>query len=209
MDPARFVRRNTAIAAPPLVPELALHLATRSRRSGGDRGEPGRGAAAAAVLGLRLGRRPGAGALPARHPAEVAGRAVLDFATGSGIVAIAAAKAGARRGARPPTSTRSPPPRSLNAALNGVAVELHRRRPARRAAPPAADRPGRRHLLRGADGASGDGLAARRARGRDAGADRRSGPRLSSASRAWSSWPNTGCRPAASWKTPRAARRRL
>ena len=28
MDPALFVRRNTAIVAPPLVPEIRLHLAT-------------------------------------------------------------------------------------------------------------------------------------------------------------------------------------
>jgi hypothetical protein len=28
LDPALFIRRNTAIAAPPLVPEIQLHLAT-------------------------------------------------------------------------------------------------------------------------------------------------------------------------------------
>ena len=28
MDPAVFIRRNTTIAAPPLVPEIRLHLAT-------------------------------------------------------------------------------------------------------------------------------------------------------------------------------------
>jgi hypothetical protein len=27
-DPAEFVRRNTAVGRPPLVPEIALHLAT-------------------------------------------------------------------------------------------------------------------------------------------------------------------------------------
>ena len=50
---------------------------------------------AAAVLGLRLGRRPGARPLSARSPATVAGREVLDIGAGSGLVAIAAAKAGA------------------------------------------------------------------------------------------------------------------
>ena len=34
------------------------------------------------------------------HPAEVAGLRVLDFATGSGLVAIAAAQAGGGRGGR-------------------------------------------------------------------------------------------------------------
>jgi predicted nicotinamide N-methyase len=28
LDPADFIRRNTAITAPPLVPEIRLHLAT-------------------------------------------------------------------------------------------------------------------------------------------------------------------------------------
>ena len=28
MDPVEFVRRNTAVTAPPLVPEIRLHLAT-------------------------------------------------------------------------------------------------------------------------------------------------------------------------------------
>jgi predicted nicotinamide N-methyase len=28
VDPAVFIRRNTTIAAPPLVPEIRLHLAT-------------------------------------------------------------------------------------------------------------------------------------------------------------------------------------
>ena len=48
------------------------------------------------VLGLRLGRRPGAGPLSAGPTrCRSSGRSVLDFAAGSGLVAIAAAKAGA------------------------------------------------------------------------------------------------------------------
>ena len=69
-------------------------LPTRRRPWGKDRGGTGRNRSAAAVLGLRLGGRAGAG----RHLRQsrlVAGKRVLDFASGSGLVAIAAALAGA------------------------------------------------------------------------------------------------------------------
>ena len=62
-----------------------------------DRGGAGRNGPAAALLGLRLG----GGQALARHildrPELVAGRGVLDFASGSGLVAIAAALCGAAR----------------------------------------------------------------------------------------------------------------
>ena len=46
--------------------------------------------------GVRLGRRPGAGPLPARSSRLARGRDVIDIASGSGLVAIAAAMAGRR-----------------------------------------------------------------------------------------------------------------
>ena len=97
MDPAVFVRRNTAIAAPPLVPEIRLHLATEvtpiwqaTEESLARSALPPPFWAFAWAGGQALAR------YLLDHPAEVAGRVVLDFGSGSGLVAIAAAKAGAR-----------------------------------------------------------------------------------------------------------------
>ena len=96
MDPALFVRRNTAIAAPPLVPEICLHLATEvtpiwqaTEESLTRSGLPPPFWAFAWVGGQALAR------YLLDHPEQVAGRSVLDFGAGSGLVGIAAAKAGA------------------------------------------------------------------------------------------------------------------
>ena len=96
MDPALFVRRNTAIAAPPLVPEIRLHLATEitpiwqaTERSLARSAVPPPFWAFAWAGGQALAR------YVLDRPVEVAGRFVLDFGAGSGLVAIAAAKAGA------------------------------------------------------------------------------------------------------------------
>src|SRR5439155_15870288 len=98
MDPADFVRQKTAITAPPLVPEIRLHLATevtpiwqateeRLERNG----LPPPFWAFAWAGGQSLAR------YVLDHPETVAGREVLDFGFGSGLVAIGAAKAGAAR----------------------------------------------------------------------------------------------------------------
>ncbi len=94
MDPALFVRRNTAIAAPPLVPEIRLHLATEvtpiwqaSEESLARGAVPPPFWAFAWAGGQALAR------YLLDHPETVAGRFVLDFGSGSGLVAIAAAKA--------------------------------------------------------------------------------------------------------------------
>src|SRR5574341_911854 len=58
------------------------------------------------------------------HPQLVAGRAVADFATGSGLVAIAAARAGARRVLALDLDPLAEAAVRLNAAENGVAVEF-------------------------------------------------------------------------------------
>ncbi len=96
MDPALFVRRNTAIAAPPLVPEIRLHLATEitpiwhaTEKSLARNALPPPFWAFAWAGGQALAR------YILDHPERVAGRLVLDFGAGSGLVAIAAAKAGA------------------------------------------------------------------------------------------------------------------
>jgi predicted nicotinamide N-methyase len=96
LDPADFIRRNTAITAPPLVPEIRLHLATEitpiwqaTEESLARSGLPPPFWAFAWAGGQALAR------YLLDHPEQVAGRSVLDFGAGSGLVAIAAAKAGA------------------------------------------------------------------------------------------------------------------
>ena len=58
------------------------------------------------------------------HPALVAGRRVLDFATGSGLVGIAAARAGARRVVGADVAPFCEAVVPMNCALNGVSLEL-------------------------------------------------------------------------------------
>src|SRR5690242_12311060 len=97
-DPADFVRRNTAIGRPPLVPEIALYLATevtpiwQATEDSLSRGSvPPPFWAFAWAGGQALAR------YLLDHPDAVRGREVLDIGSGSGIVAIAAANAGAKR----------------------------------------------------------------------------------------------------------------
>ena len=91
-----FVRGNTRLTRPAIVPELALHLA--------DPATPIWALSEEELTGLGLPPPywcyawAGGQALArylVDHPQEVAGRRVIDFATGSGVVAIAAVKAGA------------------------------------------------------------------------------------------------------------------
>ncbi len=66
-----------------------------------------------------------------RHPERVAGQTVLDFGTGSGVVAVAAAKAGAARVIACDLDPAALDAARANAHLNGVALECcddwHRR----------------------------------------------------------------------------------
>ncbi|MFO1059002.1 MAG: 50S ribosomal protein L11 methyltransferase [Dongiaceae bacterium] len=129
-DPARaaaahaaFVRAQTALDAPPLVPEIRLHLATEVT--------PLWQATEATLQATGLAPPywafawPGGQAL-ARHlldrPALVAGRRVLDFAAGSGLAAIAAARAGATSAEAAEIDPLACAAIALNAAANGVAV---------------------------------------------------------------------------------------
>jgi len=95
-DPAAFIARETRLQAPPHVPEISLHLAdeamdlwSRTEDELGEIGLPPPFWAFAWAGGQALAR------YVLDHPELVAGCRVLDFASGSGIVAIAAMKAGA------------------------------------------------------------------------------------------------------------------
>lgn len=125
MDPAVFIRRNTAIAAPPLVPEIRLHLATEvtpiwqaTEETLARAGVPPPYWAFAWAGGQALAR------FLLDHPGEIAGRAVLDFGAGSGLVAIAAAKAGAARVLAAEIDHFGVVAIAANAELNGVSIAV-------------------------------------------------------------------------------------
>ncbi|HUI95036.1 MAG TPA: 50S ribosomal protein L11 methyltransferase [Xanthobacteraceae bacterium] len=120
---AELVQRETQPTRLPYVPEIALRLAVETpplwqkiERDLKLRSGPPYWAFAWAG-GLALARH------VIDHPELVAGRRVLDFAAGSGIVGIAAAKAGAARVAANDIDPLAVIAISLNADLNGVAIE--------------------------------------------------------------------------------------
>ncbi len=96
-DPAAFIRRNTALIAPPLIPEIRLHLATevvplwrKTEEELEAEGVPPPYWAFAWAGGQALAR------YLLDRADVVRDKRVLDFGSGSGLVAIAAAIAGAR-----------------------------------------------------------------------------------------------------------------
>ena len=98
LDPKSFVAANTVLQEPPLVPEIHLHLASEvvplwqaTEEALSRMGLPPPFWAFAWAGGQALAR------YILDHPDAVAGQRVLDFASGCGIAAIAAAKAGAMR----------------------------------------------------------------------------------------------------------------
>src|SRR6202171_3286788 len=97
-DPPQFIRANTKLMPVPLVPEIRLHLAEeslpiwqRTEEELGAMNVPPPYWAFAWAGGQALAR------YLLDNPTLVAGRRVLDLGSGSGLVAIAAAKAGAAR----------------------------------------------------------------------------------------------------------------
>jgi len=93
IDRARFIRDNTTLMSPPLVPELRLHLAheavplwQKTEEELGAMGLPPPFWAFAWAGGQALARY----ILDA--PETVAGLRVIDFASGSGLVGVAAAR---------------------------------------------------------------------------------------------------------------------
>ena len=96
MQPADFIRANTSLLTPPLVPEVRLHLAheavplwEKTEEEFGAIGLPPPYWAFAWAGGQALAR------YILDHPQIVRGKHVLDCASGSGVVAIAAALADA------------------------------------------------------------------------------------------------------------------
>jgi predicted nicotinamide N-methyase len=96
MTPENFIRTNTEAIPPPLVPEIRLHLATeimplwrKSEEELEAMGVPPPYWAFAWAGGQALAR------YILDNPDTVRGKSVLDFGAGSGLVGIAAAKAGA------------------------------------------------------------------------------------------------------------------
>ncbi|GGQ56608.1 ribosomal protein L11 methyltransferase [Couchioplanes caeruleus subsp. azureus] len=120
--PVGFVRSHTRLAPVPMLPELLLHqaddpIALWERTEAGGAEQPPPFWAFAWAGGQAL----------ARHvlddPGLVAGRAVLDLATGSGLVAVAAARAGGRPVTANDIDPLSLSAAQLNAEANGVRVE--------------------------------------------------------------------------------------
>ena len=96
MTPTEFILANTALIRPPLVPEILLHLASeivpiwrKTEVELAAEGMPPPFWAFAWAGGQALAR------YVLDHRETVAGRSVLDFASGSGLSAIAAMKSGA------------------------------------------------------------------------------------------------------------------
>ncbi|RIX99252.1 methyltransferase [Aureimonas flava] len=121
-DRRDFVLANTAPLRPPHVPEIVLHLADEAHELWAKTEEaleaiglPPPFWAFAWAGGQGLARH------VLDHPALVAGRRVVDFASGSGLVAVAAAKAGAASVQALDVDPFAREAAELNAALNGVA----------------------------------------------------------------------------------------
>ena len=122
-DHRAFILANTRLQAPPHTPELRLHLADEvtpiwrmTEEALGEIGLPPPFWAFAWAGGQALAR------YLLDHPEEVAGRAAIDFATGSGIVAIAAMKAGAGHVLAADIDEFCGAVVALNAEANGVTV---------------------------------------------------------------------------------------
>lgn len=118
-----FIRDNTRLIAPPLVPEIRLHLAEeslpiwqRTEEELGAMNVPPPYWAFAWAGGQALAR------CLIDAPRVVAGKTVLDLGAGSGLTSIAAMKAGATRVLAADIDVVSLAATRLNAAANGVSV---------------------------------------------------------------------------------------
>ena len=148
MDAACFIRANTALIAPPLVPEVRLHLAhealplwERTEAELEQLGLPPPYWAFAWAGGQALAR------YILDNPGIVAGKSVLDFAAGSGLVGIAAMMAGAAHATAGEIDATACAAIELNAKANGV-VARHDEHGSDRQRCGLGHRPRRRRLLR-------------------------------------------------------------
>jgi predicted nicotinamide N-methyase len=122
---AAFIRRTTHLQRPPAVPEVQLHLADAitpmwemTQEELDDAGVPPPFWAFAWAGGQAVARH------LLLHPELVAGRSVLDLASGSGICALVAALAGAAAVTAVDVDPFAGTAIELNAAANGVSVTV-------------------------------------------------------------------------------------
>lgn len=120
-----FIRANTKLISPPLVPEIRLHLAEESlpiwRKTEEELGEmnvPPPYWAFAWAGGQAVSR------FMLDHPQLVAGKNLLDLGAGAGLAAIAALKAGAAQALCADIDVVSLAAAQLNARANGVTVAV-------------------------------------------------------------------------------------
>jgi len=125
LDHSAFIRGNTEILSPPLVPEVRLHLAhealpiwQKTEDELGEIGLPPPFWAFAWAGGQALARH------VLDRPDIVRGRRIVDLASGSGLVGIAAMKAGARSVLAADIDAFSVAAIHINAEENGVAVDV-------------------------------------------------------------------------------------
>jgi predicted nicotinamide N-methyase len=124
-DRERFIRANTSVMEPPLVPEVMLHLAheavplwQKTEEELGEMGLPPPFWAFAWAGGQALARH------VLDHPELVRGKRVIDLAAGSGLVGIAALKAGAAEVLAADIDHFALAAIHLNAALNGCEIAV-------------------------------------------------------------------------------------
>lgn len=122
---AAFIRANTEILAPPLVPEVRLHLAhealpiwQKTEEELGEIGLPPPFWAFAWAGGQALARH------VLDHTERVRGKRVLDLASGSGLVGIAAMRAGAASVLAADIDAFAVSAMAINAALNAVNLDV-------------------------------------------------------------------------------------
>ena len=124
-DPAAFIRANTRLQSVPHAPEISLWLADEitpiwrmTEEELGELGLPPPFWAFAWAGGQALSR------YLLDHPQEVAGKRVLDFATGSGLVGVAAMRAGAACALCADIDPFCEAAVAANAQANGVALDF-------------------------------------------------------------------------------------
>lgn len=124
-DPALFIRDNTRLQPVPHAPEISLWLADEvtpiwrlTEEELGEMGLPPPFWAFAWAGGQGLAR------WLLDHPHEAAGKRVLDFAAGSGLVGVAAMKAGAASALCADIDPFCGAAVAMNAELNGVALDF-------------------------------------------------------------------------------------
>jgi predicted nicotinamide N-methyase len=125
VDHAAFIRANTEIISPPLVPEVRLHLAhealpiwQKTEDELGAVGLPPPFWAFAWAGGQALARH------VLDNPDIVRGRRIVDLASGSGLVGIAAMKAGAADVLAADIDAFSIAAIAINAAVNDVVISI-------------------------------------------------------------------------------------